>query len=94
MSSVRSLLTLALLGWWPLVSVRADSDFYSLDAHIITAGSSAQARSSCFRVDALIAEPLAGFSSSIDFTLSAGFVAARVAPSDAIFFSGFEDCTS
>ena len=93
MSSRRSLLTLAALLLCPLVSVRADSDVYSIDAHIIAAGSSAQAKSSCYRMNAVIAEPIAGFSFSTDFTLSAGFAAVEAPSSDAIFFASFEDCT-
>ena len=74
-------------------AVQADDDVYSIDAHIIAAGASAQSMSACFRMNAVIAEPLAGFSSSTDFTLSAGFYAVAAPVSDDIFFSGFEDCT-
>ncbi len=66
---------------------------FTLDAHIIAAGSSVHAASSCFRLDAVIAEPVAGYSSSTDYGMNAGFFAAVRPTSDEIFFSGFEDCT-
>jgi hypothetical protein len=93
MPSRRLLLAVAALLLCPLVSVRAGSDVYAIDAHVISAGNSVQAKSSCFRMDAVIAEPVAGFSLSTDFTLNAGFVAVAAPASDAIFFAGFEDCT-
>jgi hypothetical protein len=77
-----------------LVSVRADTQpTFALDAHVIAAGSSVHAASSCFRLDAVIAEPVAGFSSSTDYGMNAGFFAVVPRTSDEIFFSGFEDCT-
>jgi hypothetical protein len=81
-----------LLGFAAATSV-ADSPTYSIDAHIIVAGSSAHASSSCFGMDAVIAEPVAGFSNGGEYTLDAGFSALAVPGSDDIFFSGFEDCT-
>jgi hypothetical protein len=93
MPSRRLLLTVAALVLCPLVPAQAGSDIYSIDAHIIATGSSVQAKSSCFRMNAVIAEPVAGFSSSNDFSLNAGFIAHAAPISDAIFFSGFEDCT-
>jgi hypothetical protein len=92
MSSQRSLLAVSALVLCPLVSGQASSDIYSIDAHIIAAGSSVQAKSSCFRMHAVIAEPVAGFSSSTDFALNAGFIAVAAPASDDVFFSGFEDC--
>jgi cystathionine beta-lyase family protein involved in aluminum resistance len=75
------------------VTCAADSPTYSIDAHIIAAGSSTQATSSCFHMDAVIAEPVAGFSAGGDFTLNAGYFAVAPPTSDDIFFDGFEDCT-
>jgi hypothetical protein len=66
---------------------------FTLDAHVIAAGSSVHAASSCFRLNAVIAEPVAGYSSSTDYAMNAGFLAAVPPTSDEIFFSGFEDCT-
>jgi hypothetical protein len=76
------------------VSVQADTQTpFSIDAYIISAGSSVRARSSCFGLTATIAEPVAGFSSSTNFALSGGFLAHVAAnPSDDIFFNGFEEC--
>jgi len=74
-------------------SASAGADSYSLDAHIIASGSSVRSSSACFRMDAVIAEPVAGSSSGGLYTLTGGFVAVAAPPNDDIFFSGFEDCT-
>jgi hypothetical protein len=67
---------------------------FSIDAHVISAGSSVRSASPCYRLTATIAEPVAGLSSNADLSLSGGFLTHNnVATSDAIFFSGFEDCT-
>jgi hypothetical protein len=50
----------------------ADSPVYSIDAHIIAAGSSAHARSSCFAMDAVLAEPVAGFSAGGELSICVG----------------------
>ena len=71
----------------------ADSPTFSIDAHIVASGSSTQANSSCFYMNAVIAEPVAGFSTGGDYALNAGFFAVASSSSDDIFFSGFEDCT-
>jgi hypothetical protein len=77
-----------------LNSTPAASDVYSIDAHIFSAGSSTQSGNSCFRMQATLAEPVAGYSASTDYVLVAGFLAAtQKGTSDGIFFSGFEDCT-
>jgi hypothetical protein len=74
-------------------SIRASSTVYSIDAHVISAGSSTLSGSSCFRMGATIAEPVAGYSSSANYSFSAGFRAlAQSAGADGIFFSGFEVC--
>lgn len=74
-------------------SIRASSTIYSIDAHVISAGTSTLAGSPCFRMEATIAEPVAGYSSSANYSLLAGFRAlAQSAGRDDIFFSGFEVC--
>jgi len=74
-------------------SSNAVSPSYSMTSHIISNGSSAHLSSACFRLDAVIAEPVAGISTSADYTLSAGFHAAAPGHNDGIFFSAFEDCS-
>jgi hypothetical protein len=67
---------------------------YSIDAHVISAGSSTRAQSPCFRLTATFAEPVAGYSSSVDYALDGGFLTiANATPSDDVFFDGFEGCT-
>jgi hypothetical protein len=44
-------------------------------------------------MNSLIGEPVAGYSSSTNFGLGAGFFAIVTATNDDIFFAGFEDCT-
>jgi hypothetical protein len=74
-------------------SIRAGSNTYSIDAHVISAGTSSLSGSPCFRMWATIAEPVAGYSSSTNYSFSAGFRAVtQSAGSDDIFFSGFEVC--
>ena len=77
----------------PVLSI-ADAQTYAINARIISSGSSTHSQSSCFGLDAVIAESVAGFSSGGQFDLSAGF-SDVVAPSssDHIFANGFEDCT-
>ena len=74
-------------------SIRAGSNIYSIDAHVISAGTSTLSGNPCFRMQATIAEPVAGYSSSAIYAFSAGFraVTRSVGPDD-IFFSGFEVC--
>ena len=74
-------------------SIRAGSNMYSIDAHVISAGTSSLSGSPCFRMQATIAEPVAGYSSSANYSFSAGFraVTQSTGPDD-IFFSGFEVC--
>lgn len=77
-----------------LCSLYASAQTFSIDAHVIAAGSTARSSSQCFRMRATIAEPVAGYSSSTDYSLIAGFVAVAPPSGDDIFFSGFEDCRS
>ena len=80
--------SLAALG-----AAHAGSVIYSIDAHIIATGTSARSGNACNRLRATIAEPVAGYSSSVDYEIIAGFraIAASTTPDD-IFFSGFEVC--
>jgi hypothetical protein len=73
-------------------TVGSTDPVYSIDAHIVVAGTSARADSRCLRLRATIAEPVAGFASSADYVLGAGFRIAAPERGDDIFFSGFEDC--
>ncbi len=72
-------------------AVAAADPVYSIDAHVVGAGSSARAGSACFRLRATIAEAVAGFASSADYAVAGGF-RATARGADDIFFSGFEDC--
>lgn len=85
-------LIIMLLGFVASTCV-ADSPTYSIVAHIVAAGSSTHASSACFGMDAVIAEPVAGFSAGGTYTLNAGFFTGAVPVADDIFSSGFEDCT-
>jgi len=77
-----------------MASIHAAGPTFSIDAHVIAAGSSARSASPCFRLRATIAEPAPGYSASATYALSAGFRAASAnALSDDLFFDGFEDCT-
>ena len=76
------------------LSIQAAAQSYSIDAHVIAAGTPARSGSACFRLDATVAEPAAGYSSSVDYAVSAGFraIAATTGGND-IFFAGFEECS-
>ena len=71
----------------------ADTPTYSIDAHIVSAGTSVHSTSGCFDVDVNIAEPVAGFSSGGVYSLSAGYAYAAPIANDNIFGNGFEDCS-
>jgi hypothetical protein len=75
------------------VTCAADNPTFSIDAHIVSTGTSAHARSACFGLDATIAEAVAGFSSGGIYDLSTGFAAVSPIVNDTIFANGFEDCT-
>jgi len=75
-------------------SIQVLAQSFSIDAHILSAGSSVRSANACFRLRATIAEPVAGFSSSADYSISAGFRALpQSSASDDLFFSSFEACT-
>ncbi len=82
----------ALLGAVAITGA-ADSPTFSIDAHIISTGSSTRASNGCFAMDAVIAEPIAGFSSGGIYDLSTGFAAVSPIIDDSIFANGFEDCS-
>jgi hypothetical protein len=87
-------LTLAFaFGAVAAVSV-ADTAAYSITAHIVSNGSSVHASSACFGLDAVIAEPVAGFSSGGGYSLGSGFSYAVLFVNDTLFANGFEDCSS
>jgi hypothetical protein len=77
-----------------LAASPANTAVYSVDSHILAAGSPVHSASSCFGLDAVIAEPVAGFSSGGQYTIRAGisYVVTSLAD-DSLFASGFEDCT-
>jgi len=70
----------------------ASGQTYSIDAHVVSAGASATLASPCFLLRATIAQPVAGYSSSAAYSLSAGFQASAPDAGDEIFSSGFEAC--
>jgi hypothetical protein len=76
-----------------VLSAVAGSESYAINQHVISAGSSMSATSSCFHMNAVVGEPVAGFSSSTDYTLSTGFLPPGPHAGDDIFFAGFEECT-
>ena len=65
---------------------------YEIDGHVLSTGTSVQSSNSCYRLDAVIGEPVAGFSSNAIYAISAGFLATSP-PTDNIFANSFEDCT-
>lgn len=75
------------------ITCAADSPMFSIDAYIVSAGSSTRASNGCFAIDAVIAEPVAGFSSGGVYDLSTGFASASPIVNDTIFANSFEDCT-
>jgi hypothetical protein len=81
----------ALLGVFAVAS--ATGPTYSVDAHIVASGTSVLSGNSCSRLRATVAEPVAGYSSSVDYAIIAGFRATTAsATPDDIFFSSFEVC--
>ena len=73
-------------------AIKADSQTFSIDAHVVSAGSSVVSASPCFRLRATLAEPVAGYSSSPTYAVTAGFRAAAPSAGDDLFFNGFEVC--
>jgi len=68
------------------------STTFTLDSHVISTGSSLRATSACFRLSSTIGEPVAGYSSSLSYSMIAGFRAKLPTAGDDIFFDGFQDC--
>ena len=82
----------ALLLAFACGAIDATAQTFSIDAHVVSAGSRVLA-GPCFRLQATIAEPVAGYSSGTIYALSAGFQAvAPDAANEEIFSSGFEAC--
>lgn len=71
----------------------ASDPLFSLDAHIVAAGTSVRSSSACLRLEATLGESVAWFSYSADYAVSAGFREHAPIADDVLFFSGFEDCT-
>jgi hypothetical protein len=70
----------------------ADVPTYSIDGHVISSGALSRASNACFALEAIIAEPVAGFSSGGTYDLRAGFANATPTADDTIFANNFEDC--
>src|SRR3954462_13375088 len=84
--------TTAVLLAFACGAIDATGQTFSIDAHVVSAGSTVLS-GPCFRLQATIAEPVAGYSSSATYSIYAGFQAvAPVAGNDGIFSSGFEAC--
>jgi hypothetical protein len=75
-----------------VITSAADIPTYSINAHIISSGASFHASNACFGLDAVIAEPVAGFSSGGVYHLSAGFSYSSPVVNDTVFANNFEDC--
>lgn len=65
---------------------------FSIDAHVVAAGTSARSSSACLRLDATLGESVAWSSSSADYAVFAGFRERAPMADDVLFFNGFEDC--
>lgn len=91
MKKIRSLFAV-LLGVVAFHSA-AFATIYAIDAHLISAGAPPRSSSNCFTLDAMIGEPVVGFSSGGTYGLSGGFLAAASVSSDVIFANHFEDCS-
>jgi hypothetical protein len=72
-------------------AIDATGQTFSIDAHVVGAGSVLQS-SPCFRLQSTLAEPVAGYSFSTTYSLSAGFQAVLPVANDEVFSSGFEAC--
>jgi hypothetical protein len=71
----------------------AAADIFTLDAHIINAGSALAVGNSCSRLQASIGETASGYSTGGGFSLVAGFQAiAAAGKADTLFFDGFQGC--
>ena len=99
MRKYRMLLLLAMLAGGGAIAesgVQAPADSYRLEAATLAGGGgTSSARSACFKLTATLAQPVAGTSSSQDFSLTSGFWATPPPiPHDDIFADSFEDCRS
>lgn len=79
----------AAFGW-----SSAATPTYSIETHAVVAGSTVTAANSCFRLQASIAEAVAGCSTGAEFALAAGFRSLARDAHDGIYASGFEECAS
>lgn len=70
----------------------ASNPTFSLDAHVISAGTPVHSASACYRLEAVIGEPVAGYSHSATYSMDAGLLDAQPGPFDSLFADSFEDC--
>lgn len=82
----------AIVAGASLLGVLSLARAYEIDGHVLSAGTSVQSSNSCYRLDAVIGQPVAGFSSNSTYALGAGFLATSP-PTDNIFANSFEECT-
>jgi hypothetical protein len=73
-------------------AIDATGQTYAVDAYILSSGTSVRSSGACLRMRGTIAEPIAGYSTSTNYALNAGFRAVAPNTNDDIFFSGFEAC--
>ncbi len=71
----------------------ASADTFTLDAHVIDAGSALTLGNSCSHLQASIGETASGYSQGGGFSLLAGFQSiASAGKPDTLFFDGFQGC--
>ena len=62
------------------------------DSIIAGGGGSSNSPGKCFKLDATLGQPMAGYSSGGAFAINVGFLAGR-GDRESIFHYGFEECT-
>ena len=86
---VAALVTLGLIA----LTSRAADPVHSISGYVISSGSSVRSSSNCYVLDATIAEPVVGSSSSSTYSIDAGFRYVIADVGDDIFANSFEDCS-
>jgi hypothetical protein len=84
-----ALVTLGLIA----LTSRAADPIYSFSGYVISNGSSVRSTSNCYEIDATVAEPVVGSSSSSTYSIDAGFRSVIATAGDDIFANSFEDCS-